>query len=83
MAAGAGLLCLLAGLWYITTDSFQNLVRRRMIAEVERITGGRVEIGSIHTVPFRAQVEVRDITVRGREAATELPWPTLTGWWPG
>jgi translocation and assembly module TamB len=73
MVAGAGLLCLLAGLWYITTDSFQNLVRRRMIAEVERITGGRVEIGSIHTVPFRAQVEVRDITVHGREAATEVP----------
>jgi translocation and assembly module TamB len=73
MVAGAGLLCLLAGLWYVTTDSFQNLVRRRMIAEVERITGGRVEIGSIHTVPFRAQVEVRDITVRGREAAAEIP----------
>jgi translocation and assembly module TamB len=73
MAAGAGLLCLLAGLWYITTDSFQNLVRRRMIAEVERITGGRVEIGSIHTVPFHAQVEVRDITVHGREAAGEVP----------
>jgi translocation and assembly module TamB len=73
MAAGAGLLCLLAGLWYVTTDSFQNLVRRRMVAEVERITGGRVEIGSIHTVPFHAQVEVRDITVHGREAATEVP----------
>ncbi len=73
MVAGAGLLCLLAGLWYITTDSFQNLVRRRMIAEVERITGGRVEIGGIHTVPFHMQVEVRDITVHGREAATGVP----------
>jgi translocation and assembly module TamB len=73
MVAGAGLLCVLAGLWYITTDSFQNLVRRRMVGELERITGGRVEIGSIHTIPFRLQVDVREITVHGREAATDVP----------
>ncbi len=73
MAAGAGLLCVLAGLWYITTDSFQNLVRRRMVGELERITGGRVEIGSFHTIPFRLQADVREITVHGREAATDVP----------
>jgi translocation and assembly module TamB len=72
--AGAGALIILAGLWYITTDSFQGLVRRRLVAEVERITGGRAEIGSFHTTPFRMQVEVRDITVRGREAASEVPF---------
>ena len=70
---GVGILSLLVGLWYITTDSFQGLVRRRLIAEIERITGGRAEIGSFHTTPFRMQVEVRDITVRGREAATDVP----------
>jgi hypothetical protein len=73
IVAGSGLLFLAVGLWYLTTESFQSLVRRRMIAEVERITGGQVEIGSIHTIPFRLQVDVRDITVHGREAATELP----------
>ena len=46
----------LFSLWYINTDSFQALVRRRIVAEVERITGGRAEIGGIHTVPFRMQV---------------------------
>jgi translocation and assembly module TamB len=70
---GLGLLCLAGGLWYVTSDSFQDLVRRRMIAELERITGGRVEIGSIHTIPFRMQVDVREITVHGREAATDVP----------
>ena len=70
---GAGLVCVLSGLWYITTDSFQNLVRRRMIAEVERITGGHAEVGSFHTIPFRLHVEVRDITVHGREASTDVP----------
>jgi len=73
MVAGAGLLCVVAGLWYITTDSFQNLVRRRMVGELERITGGRVEIGSFHTIPFRMQVDVREITVHGREAANDVP----------
>ena len=67
------LVLLLAGLWYIHTDSFQAYVRRRMIAEVERITGGRAEIGSFHVVPFHMQVEVRDITVHGTESPTDLP----------
>jgi translocation and assembly module TamB len=40
---------------------------------VERITGGRVEIGSIHTTPFRLQVDVRSITVHGRETAPDVP----------
>ena len=48
-------------------------MRRRLIAEVERITGGRAEIGSFHVVPFHLQVEVRDITVRGTESPTDIP----------
>jgi translocation and assembly module TamB len=63
----------LVSLWYINTDSFQALVRRRIVAEVERITGGRAEIGGIHTVPFRMQVELRDVTVHGAESAKEVP----------
>ena len=68
VAAVAGTLTI-----YINTDSFQALVRRRLVAEVERITGGRAEIGSFHTIPFRLQVEVRNITVHGREPSTDVP----------
>ena len=71
--AGAGLLALGGAVWYVTTDSFQAYVRRRLVAEVERITGGRAQIGSFHVVPFHMQVEVRDITVRGNEAASDIP----------
>jgi translocation and assembly module TamB len=74
IAAATGLLLLLVGLWYTTTDSFQAYVRRRMVAEVERITGGRAEIGSFHVVPFHMQVEVRNITVHGTESATDVPF---------
>lgn len=65
-------LCGLA--WYVTTDSFQAMVRRRLVAELERVTGGRVELGGIHTIPFRFVVDVRDLTIHGREAAGEVPY---------
>ncbi len=74
LLALAGVFVAALGLFiYVNTDSFQSLVRRRLIAEVERITGGRAEIASIHTIPFRLQAEVRDITVHGRESATDVP----------
>ncbi|MFZ0297116.1 MAG: translocation/assembly module TamB domain-containing protein [Candidatus Sulfotelmatobacter sp.] len=68
-----GLVTMLGLLLYANTDSFQSLVRRRLIAELERITGGRVEVGSIHTTPFRLQADVRDITVHGRESPSDVP----------
>src|SRR5215470_16427933 len=72
----AGLLFALfvsAFLWYVTTDSFQHMVRGRLIAAIERATGGRAELGSFHVVPLRFQIEVRDLTIHGREAAGEIP----------
>jgi translocation and assembly module TamB len=72
--AASALLLLSALAWYITTDSFQALVRRRIIAELERITGGRAQVGSFHTIPLQFQIEVRDLTVHGREAADDTPY---------
>ena len=74
LAGLVGLVLLGAGAWYATTDSFQSLVRRRVVAELERVTGGLVNLGSIHTIPFRFQVEMRDLTIRGRESAGEIPY---------
>ncbi len=70
---GAACLFALGVLIYVNTEAFQALVRRRLVAEVERITGGRAEVGSIHTTPFRLQVDVRNLTVHGRESATDIP----------
>jgi len=72
-AGGVIVLALLGTFWYVTTDSFQSYVRRKMVAELERITGGHAEIGSFHVIPFRMQIEVRDITVHGREGSGEIP----------
>jgi translocation and assembly module TamB len=72
MLAGA---LLLAGLvWYSTTDTFQAMVRRRLIAELELVTGGRVQLGSFHATPFRLRVDVRDLTIHGLERPGEVPY---------
>ena len=68
--------------WYVSTDSFQAMVRRRLVAELARVTGGRVELGSIHTIPFRFVIDVRNLTIHGREApGGNTSTHTLTGWW--
>lgn len=72
LAFGVVVIAILAGLWYTTTNAFQAYVRRRMVEEVDRITGGRTDIGSFHVVPFRLQVEVRNITVHGKEAPADV-----------
>ena len=48
-------------------------MRGRLVEEVERITGGRAEVGSFHVVPFHMQVEIRNITVHGKEAPSDIP----------
>ncbi len=60
--------------WWVTTDSFQQRMRRRVIAELEQATGGRVELGELHTIPFRLRVDARNLTIHGREAADQAPF---------
>ncbi|MFZ0734764.1 MAG: translocation/assembly module TamB domain-containing protein [Candidatus Sulfotelmatobacter sp.] len=73
LALGVIVLFVSAAIWYTTTNSFQTYVRRRVVKEIERITGGRAEVGSFHIVPFHMQVEIRNVTVHGKEAAWEIP----------
>jgi len=60
--------------WYVTTDSFQQAVRRRVISALEKATGGRVELGEFHTIPFRLRIDARSLTIHGREAADQVPY---------
>jgi translocation and assembly module TamB len=73
MGAGMVALAAIAALWYVSTQSFQNYVRARVVREIEDTTGGHAEIGSFHVVPFHMQVEMRDITVHGNEARGDVP----------
>ncbi|MGA2352975.1 MAG: translocation/assembly module TamB domain-containing protein [Terriglobales bacterium] len=60
--------------WYVTTDSFQQRVRRQVIASVEKMTGGRVELGELHTIPFRLRVDARNVTIHGHEPSDQAPF---------
>jgi len=60
--------------WYVTTDSFQQRVRRRVIASAEKLTGGRVELGELHTTPFRLRIDARNLTIHGHEAPGQAPF---------
>jgi translocation and assembly module TamB len=74
LTAIAGVL-LLGGLaWYATTDSFQSWVRQRLVAQLERMTGGRVELREFHTVPLQFRVEIRGLTIHGLETVNDIPY---------
>ncbi len=71
----SGLIVVLLGLVaYVHTDSFRDLVHRRLISALEQMTGGRVEVGKFNVVPFRFRVEVHDVTIHGTEAPGETPY---------
>ena len=68
-----GLIAVAGAAWYMTSDSFQAYVRARIVAEMEKITGGRVELGTYHTIPFRLQAEIRGLTIHGTEGPDDVP----------
>ena len=71
----AALLLLLAaaGLLALRSDWFRENVRRRIVAELERITGGTATLGG-YAVNWRLfTVEFRDLTLRGKEPRAAPP----------
>jgi translocation and assembly module TamB len=74
---GIGVLLLalvISAAWYLTSQRFENWVRGNVIAEMENITGGRVEIGSFHWSLWRLEIDLHDLTVHGLEPAGEAPY---------
>src|SRR5262249_24511307 len=66
---------LLTGLaLYLNSDSFRETMRRRVVAELTQMTGGKVEVGSFTWTLSSVHFEARDVTIHGREAAAEIPY---------
>ncbi len=68
LALGAGFLALVRTSW------FRDKVRQRLIAEVERATGGRAEIGSFYFDGGRMRAEIREFVLHGTEARNQAPF---------
>jgi translocation and assembly module TamB len=59
---------------YLNSDSFRETVRARVVADLERMTGGKVEITSFTWKLSSLQFEIHNLTIHGREAANEIPY---------
>ena len=60
--------------WYASTPSFQNRVRRTVIAELQKSTGGRVELKKFSWRLTHLEFEADDLTIHGLEAPNQVPY---------
>src|SRR5438094_482490 len=70
---GMCLILLITGVFIARSDWFRAEVRQRIVAEAEKVTGGRVDIGAFdfdwHTLTAR----VNDLVIHGSEPAGSPP----------
>ncbi len=63
----------LTALIILSTGWFQRSLERRVIAALESLTGGRVEIAGFHFRPWVFQATLQNLVIHGSEAAGEPP----------
>lgn len=79
-ATGAAiLLALLAvGLYFAASSTaFENAVRKRLIASIQEMTGGRAEIASFHWDLLHLEAEADGVTIHGLEDPGEAPYAVI------
>ena len=77
MQAAIGLTILGAFLfaaWFLTSATFHEWMRLRLVRQLENITGGRVELGRFDWNLSRLEFDVRDLTIHGTEAQDQVPY---------
>ncbi len=60
--------------WVASTDAFQNRVRRALVAELQKSTGGRVELQKFSWRLSHLEFEADNLTIHGLEAADQIPY---------
>jgi translocation and assembly module TamB len=74
-AVAAILIVLVVALcFWANSSGCENLIRRRLVAQLGTMTGGRVEIASFHWHPFDLEAQADGLVIHGREAAGEAPY---------
>ncbi len=63
-----------AAVWYVRSPQFHAWVRAKVVADIEQVTGGRVELGSFTWDLLRLECEATDVTIHGRESAGQVPY---------
>jgi translocation and assembly module TamB len=75
--AGAGIvLLILLGLaaLYLNSDSFRQSVRNKVVAQLEHMTGGRVELQSLDWKWTSLRIDARGLTIHGLESPGAAPY---------
>ncbi len=65
--------CAIAGLLVVRSGWFRELVRRRIVTEVESATGGRVEVGNFSFKWETLTAKISPFVLHGMEPASEAP----------
>ena len=60
--------------WYVRSPRFADLVRRKTIATLEDITGGRVELHAFRWDLSKLEFEADDLTIHGLEGPDQQPY---------
>ena len=73
------LLALLSvGLYFVASSAaFENVVRKRLIASIEDLTGGRAEIASFHWRLLHFEAEADGLVIHGLEDPGEAPYAQI------
>ncbi len=79
VATAAVLLILAAVAAYFIASSaaFENLVRKRLIAQIETATGGRAEIASFHWRLLHLEAEADGVVIHGTEDPGDAPYSQI------
>jgi len=68
----------LVGLFlWANSSSFENIMRKRLIARIDAATGGRAEIASFHWNLLKLQGEADGFVLHGREGPSEAPYAQM------
>ena len=67
------LLASIAGVLVVRSDRFHQYVQRRIVEEVERATGGRVELGGYSLDWHNLTAQVQGLVLHGKESPAEPP----------
>src|ERR1017187_8519310 len=68
------LAALIVLVWYVRSPRFADLVRRKTIATLEDVTGGRVELHAFRWNLSKLEVEADDLTIHGLEGPDQQPY---------
>jgi len=60
--------------WYASTPGFQNRIRRAVIAELEKSTGGRVDLQRFSWRLTHLAFEADNLTIHGLERPDQVPY---------